>query len=213
MTEDLDTYFSTLIFKYTVLDSVLRAIEALTTMDDYSQEICLNKELMQLVKELIELPDKFEVASSCVTAAVLIANILTDATDLASKLSQDLNFLQGIFDVFPFASDDTEAKNAIWSIIARLLMVVKENEMSPSIFRFLVSILASKLDLIEDELLVRPLDHQSSGTKTDARIIAMKRISNILSRWKFSDDRVNNTSSMGDYFINEDDVDKLLDLL
>ncbi|GFP95377.1 protein saal1 [Phtheirospermum japonicum] len=65
--------------RYTVLDSVLRAIEALTTMDDYSQEICLNKELMQLVKELIELPDKFEVASSCVTAAVLIANILTDA--------------------------------------------------------------------------------------------------------------------------------------
>ncbi|GFP95385.1 hypothetical protein PHJA_001682800 [Phtheirospermum japonicum] len=139
----------------------------------------LNKELVQLVKELIELPDKFE----------------------------------GIFDVFPFASDDTEAKNAIWSIIARLITMVKENEMSPSIFRFLVSILANKLDLIEDGLLVRPLGHQSSGTKTDARVIAMKRISNILSRWKFSDDRVNNTSFMGDYVIKEDNVDKLLDLL
>ncbi|GFP95384.1 protein far1-related sequence 5 [Phtheirospermum japonicum] len=86
-------------------------------------------------------------------SAVLIANILADATDLASELSQ-------------------EAKNAIWSIIARLTTMVKENEMSPSIFRFLVSILASKLDLIEDELLVCPLDHQSSGTKTDARVIA-----------------------------------------
>ncbi|KAL3616066.1 hypothetical protein CASFOL_040360 [Castilleja foliolosa] len=156
--------------RYSVLDSVLRAIEALSTMDDYSQEICQNKELMQLVKELIELPDNFEVASSCVTAAVLIANILTDATDLASELSQ------GIFDVLPFASDDTEAKNAIWSIIARLLMMVKVNEMSTSIFHSLVSILASKLDLIEDELLVRPLDHQSSGAKTDARVVAVSFI-------------------------------------
>ncbi|KAK6163439.1 hypothetical protein DH2020_000303 [Rehmannia glutinosa] len=203
--------------RYTVLDMVLRAIEALSTMDEYSQEICLNKELLQLVKDLIELPDKFEVASSCVTAAVLIANILTDATDLASELSQDMNFLQGLFDVFPFASDDTEAQNAIWSIIARLLTLIQESEMSPSIFRFLVSILASKLDLIEDELLVRPLDHgeqktaDTSGTKIDARVVAMKRICNILTRWKFSDDSVKNTSSMEDYRINEEDVDKLLD--
>ncbi|GFQ05758.1 hypothetical protein PHJA_002719900, partial [Phtheirospermum japonicum] len=193
--------------RYTVLDSVLRAIEALSTMDNCSQEICLNKELMQLVKQLIEFPDKFEVASSCVTAAVFIANILTDATDLASELSQDLNFLQGIFDVFPFASDNTEAKNAILSIITRLLTMVKENEMSPSIFRFLVSILASKLDLIEDELLVCPTLFSFTSFKM------MKRISNILRRWKFSDDRVNNTFSMCDYVINEDDVDKLLDLL
>ncbi|KAL6516727.1 hypothetical protein OROGR_020032 [Orobanche gracilis] len=165
--------------RYTVLDSVLRAIEALSTMDDYSQEICLNKELLQLVKELIELPDKFEIARSCVTAAVLIANILTDATDFASELSQDLNFLQGLFDVIPFASDDEEAQDAIWSTAARLLTLVKENEMCPSVFRFLVSIFASKLDLIEDELLVRPWDHEekksadTSSTKVDARVITV----------------------------------------
>lgn len=46
------------------MDLILRAIEALSTMDDYSEEICLNNELVQLVKELIELPDKSEVFCS-----------------------------------------------------------------------------------------------------------------------------------------------------
>ncbi|KAL8496462.1 hypothetical protein ACS0TY_020250 [Phlomoides rotata] len=203
--------------RYCVLDLILRAIEALSTMDDYSEEICLNNELVQLVKELIKLPDKYEVASSCVTAVVLMANILTDATNLASDLSQDLNFLQGLFDVFPFASDDTEAQSALWSTIARLLTRVQESEMSPLNFEFLVSILASKLDLIEDELLARPLDHlehktaNTPGTQTDARLIAMKRISNILTHWKSLDDSVKNTKSTEDYRINEEDVDKLLD--
>ncbi|KAL0436351.1 UNVERIFIED_CONTAM: protein saal1 [Sesamum radiatum] len=202
--------------RYPVLDLILRAIEALSTMDDYSQEICLNRELLQLVKELIKLPDKFEVASSCVTAAVLIANILTDAKDVAFELSQDLNFLQGLLDVFPFASDDTEARSAIWSVMSRLLMLVQESEMSPSIFHHLVSILTSKLDQIEDDLLARPLDYgeyktvDTPGRKMDAKFIAMKRISDILTRWKFLDDRVKSTSSMEDYYINEEDVDKLL---
>lgn len=44
-----------------MLDLILRTVEALSTMDDYSQEICQNKEFLQLLKELIELPDKFEV--------------------------------------------------------------------------------------------------------------------------------------------------------
>ncbi|XP_012837946.1 PREDICTED: protein saal1, partial [Erythranthe guttata] len=192
--------------RYTVLDLILRAIEVLSTMDNYSQEICLNKELLQLAKELIELPDKYEVSSSCVTAVVLLANILTDAPSATFELSQDLNFLQGVFNVFPFASDDAEAQSAIWSVIARLLTLVQESEMSPSIFHFLVSILASKLDLIEDEILVRPC------AETDARIIAMKRISDILMRWKLSDGRVKDTSSMEDSSINEETVDKLLEV-
>ncbi|KAL6510981.1 hypothetical protein OROGR_022105 [Orobanche gracilis] len=42
----------------------------------------------------------------------------------------------------------------------------------------------------------------------------MKRISNILTRWKSSDDSVNNAfSSVDDHWINEENVDKLLDLL
>ncbi|XP_041989756.1 uncharacterized protein LOC121741121 [Salvia splendens] len=133
--------------RYSVLDLILRTIEELSTMDNCSEEICENKELLQLARELIDLPDKFEVASSCVTAAVLIANILTDATHFASDLSQDLNFLKGLFDVFPFASEDTEAQTAIWSIISRILTVLQEREMTPAILNFLVSILASKLKM------------------------------------------------------------------
>lgn len=94
----------------------------------------------------------------------------------------DLNFLQGLFDVFQFASDEAEAQSAIWSVIAGLLTLVKESEMSPSIFLFLVSILTSRMDLIEDDLLVRPLDHgvdktaDASGAKVDARLIAVSLI-------------------------------------
>lgn len=69
-----------------------------------------NEDLFHLVEDLIKLPDKTEVplfslifiemamvilmyvawqiASSCVTAAVLMANIVTDSPNLASRLSQ-----------------------------------------------------------------------------------------------------------------------------
>lgn len=91
----------------------------------------------------------------------------------------DLNFLKGLFDVFPFASEDREAQTAIWSIISRILTVLQEREMTPAILNFLVSILASKLDLIEDELLAHPSDHEeqstsdTSGAKIDARLISV----------------------------------------
>ncbi|XP_041992010.1 uncharacterized protein LOC121742932 isoform X2 [Salvia splendens] len=204
--------------RYSVLDLILRTIEELSTMDNCSEEICENKELLQLARELIDLPDKFEVASSCVTAAVLIANILTDATHFASDLSQDLNFLKGLFDVFPFASEDTEAQTAIWSIISRILTVLQEREMTPAILNFLVSILASKLDLIEDELLAHPSDHEEQSTsdtsvaKINARLISMKRTFDILTYWKSSDDSIKNTSFAEGCCINEEDVDKLLDI-
>lgn len=40
---------------------ILRAIEALSVLDDYSQEISSNKELFHLVCGLIKLPEKAEV--------------------------------------------------------------------------------------------------------------------------------------------------------
>jgi hypothetical protein len=47
--------------RYSVLDVILRAIEALSILDGHSQEICSNKKLLQLVCDLIKLPDKAEV--------------------------------------------------------------------------------------------------------------------------------------------------------
>lgn len=80
-----------------------------------------------------------------------------------------MTFLQGLLDVFPFASDDLEARGALWNIIARLLFQVRENEMSPTSLHQYVSVLASKSELIEDDLL----DHQLDGLKSKARTTAV----------------------------------------
>ncbi|KAK9279560.1 hypothetical protein L1049_013239 [Liquidambar formosana] len=205
--------------RYSVLDLILRAIEALSVIDGYSQQICSNKELFQLIYNLIKLPDKFEVANSCVTAAVLIANILSDATDLASEISQDLPFLEGLLDIFPFASDDLEAQNALWSVIARLLVQVQESEMSLSSLHQYVSFLVSKSDLIEDNLLDHQLDDRNeeheisttSGTKFSARTISLRRIISILNQWTTSKDHIAKNNLVGENHANDGNVERLLD--
>lgn len=48
-------------FRYSILDLILRTIEALSVLDDHSQDICSNKEVFHLVSDLVRLPDKVEV--------------------------------------------------------------------------------------------------------------------------------------------------------
>ena len=45
-----------------VLDLVLRLVEALFVLDNYSQVISSNEELFHLVCRVVKLPDKFEVS-------------------------------------------------------------------------------------------------------------------------------------------------------
>lgn len=93
----------------------------------------------------------------------------------------DFMCLQGLLDIFPLVSDDVEARSALWSIIARLLVRVKENEMSLSILHQYVLVLVSKTDIIEDDLLDQQLDNPneecksstSSSIKLDTRSIAV----------------------------------------
>lgn len=47
--------------RYSILDVILRAIEALSGIEEHSQQICSNKELFQLVRDLVKFPDAFEV--------------------------------------------------------------------------------------------------------------------------------------------------------
>ncbi|KAK8562422.1 hypothetical protein V6N12_010500 [Hibiscus sabdariffa] len=176
--------------RYPVLDVILRALEALCIIDVYSLEICSNKEFFRLVCDLIKFPDKVEVSTCCVTAGVLIANILSDVPDLASNISLDFPFLEGLFDIFPFTSEDCEARCALWSIIARLLVRVREDEMSTSSLRQIVFILLSKSDVIEDDLFDHQFDENkgfeslaTSGRKPNARTLALRRITCILNRW------------------------------
>ncbi|CAI9272899.1 unnamed protein product [Lactuca saligna] len=196
--------------RYPVLDIILRAIEALTVIDSYSQELCSSKKLVHLLATLIKLGDKIEVATSCVTAAVLIANLLSDSDDLILEINQDLPFLQGLVDIFPFASDDLEARNAVWDIISRLLGQIQEGEISSLNLQQYVSILSSKSDLIEEELL----DHQLAATNKDQetstasiRTTALKRIDCIVSKWLALKDGV----SPSKFGVNERDLDRLKD--
>ncbi|CAL5424097.1 unnamed protein product [Camellia sinensis] len=197
--------------RYCVLDIILRSIEALSVIDDYSQEVSSNKELFQLLIDLVKFPDKIEVANSCVTAAVLIANILTDVADLALEISPDLSFLQGLFDVFPFASDDIEARSALWSIIGRLLVQVQESQMSLSTLHQYVSVFVSKSELIEDELLDQQLDNCKDSAKLSARATALRKIINILSCWTNSKGSIEESNIMGDSHVQEGMVDGLLE--
>lgn len=205
--------------RYSILDVVFRAIEALSALDGHSQEICSNKELFKLACDMVKLPDKVEVANSCVTAAVLIANILSEVTDLALELSEDFPFLQGLLDVFPFASDDLEARSALWSIIARILVQVQENEMNRSSLFQYVSVLVGKSDLIEDELLDCQSDDLSKGhedltpscTKSNARTTAVRRIISILNQWTASKDSAVENNMKGKLLADNDNINRLLD--
>ncbi|KAF3455130.1 hypothetical protein FNV43_RR05578 [Rhamnella rubrinervis] len=194
--------------RFSILDVILRAVEALSTIDGYSQEISSNKELFQLVSALVKLPDKVEVASSCVTAAVLIANILSDVADLASEIVYDLIFLQGLLDIFTFASDDLEARSAIWNIMARLLFRIQDSEMSPSTLHQYVLVLASKCDQIEDDLL----DCQLDCPRSNARTTALRRISSILNRRTASKDYAGKNDVNGEDHANDEvNIGRLLD--
>ncbi|KAK4370593.1 hypothetical protein RND71_010068 [Anisodus tanguticus] len=200
--------------RYSILDLILQTVEALSVIDDYSQEICSNKEFFQLLVQLIKHPDKAEFANCCVTSSVLTANILTDATDLALEISQDMLFLQCLLDLFPYASDDIEARSAIWSILARLLVQIQKTDMSPSNLHQQVSVLTSKSEAVEDELLNYNFDDSSevhrSSSKLKARTCALNGIVEILSRWRALEDHMKGTLSMEECYVNERDVDKML---
>ncbi|KAK9666191.1 hypothetical protein RND81_14G167700 [Saponaria officinalis] len=204
--------------RYPALDIILRTVESLSVIDDYSKEICSKKEVAHMAVELIKLPDKIEISSSCVTAAVLIANILADAPDLALEMSKDFLLLQSLLDLFPLTSDDLEARNALWSVLTRLLLRVKDIEMSSSTLHQYVQSLVSKSDLIEDALLDSEWDRSSgnnetlstSGANINSRTSAIKCILNILHHWK-SLQKERTELHDAALYVDDKDIQKLID--
>lgn len=204
--------------RYSVLDAILHAVEALSVIDDHSQELCSNKELFQLVCELVKYPDKFEIATPCVTATILIANILSDVADLASEISQDYQFLQGLFDILPFVSSDLEARSALWSIVARLLIRVQEDHISLTSLHQYVLILANKSDLIEDDLLNGQFGESTAEndclntyeTMSNARKAALRRIICILNKWSDPKDHLDGNQTC-EWQASKVNIDRLLE--
>lgn len=93
----------------------------------------------------------------------------------------DFSFLHGLFDILPFVSNDPQAQNAFWCIIARILCEVQENDISISILQQFASLFADNYHLIEQHV-----EHhsekaaESSGIsdchKSDAKIASVSLI-------------------------------------
>lgn len=81
----------------------------------------------------------------------------------------DSCLLGGLIDIFPFASDDLEARNALWNVLARIFVRIHETEMNSSSLFHLVSVLVRRIDLIEDELLNQQCVDSSPGSTADPR--------------------------------------------
>ncbi|EFH50353.1 predicted protein [Arabidopsis lyrata subsp. lyrata] len=208
--------------RYPVLEIILRAIEALSASDSHSKEICSGKELFQLVCDLLKLQDKTEVATSCVTAGVLIANMLSETVDFIPEVSQDFSFLEGLFSTLPFASDDVEARRAFWNVIARLLARVNESEINTLCLSQYILVLLSKADIIEDDLLDTQLEDSNeesqnsfpSQIKSSARTIArqqIRKIESILNNWNVRKEDFQEETVNGNCSINLADVKRLSD--
>lgn len=143
--------------------------------------------------------------------------MLTDAAGLVMEISQDFVFLGCLLEIFPFASDDAEARNAIWSIISKLLLQLQDVEATPSILQQHVSVLVSNSDLIKEELFDHELgdsniNHESSSDHAvpNPRITALSRICRLLSQWTMLKNHGNgNNITEEDY--DDKDVDKLLE--
>ncbi|ESQ42243.1 hypothetical protein EUTSA_v10013199mg [Eutrema salsugineum] len=205
--------------RYPVLEIILRAIEALSASDSHSKEICSSKELFQLVCELMKLQDKAEVATSCVTAGVLIANMLSETVDFIPEVSQDFSFLEGLFSTLPFASDDIEARRALWNVIARVLARVKESEINTFCLSQYILVLVRNSDIIEDDLLDIQLEDSNEDSqnsfpsliKPGARTIAIQKIESMLNNWNIRKEDLREESMKGDCSVNEADVKRLSD--
>ncbi|MCL7047845.1 hypothetical protein MKW94_021924 [Papaver nudicaule] len=187
--------------RFPALDVILEVIEVLSA-GKYSTSLAQDRELLRLVFDVVKLPDKAEVSSSCITAIVLFANFLADKSDLILDVLQDVPFLQGLLDTLPYVSDDSEARHALWSVVGKLLIEVHENLIPPSLLLQYVSVFVEKSDFIEEDLI----DHreedlgeefkksQGFDIKRKARIASLSKIATILQYWSSVSDRVPETA-------------------
>ncbi|ONK75273.1 uncharacterized protein A4U43_C03F15150 [Asparagus officinalis] len=173
--------------RFSVLDSILGLVEALSATDNYSKVIISNEELLPLICALLKLPEKIEVANSCVSAIVILANLLVDEQHIASKFSQDFSFLQGLLEILPLVSEDPQSRSAFWCIMARLLGEVQEDDISISALQQFASLFANKSHLIEEDIESHPMEDLDESPSIpeghNATAIFLRRLASILKKW------------------------------
>ncbi|KAH7673896.1 Armadillo-like helical-containing protein [Dioscorea alata] len=188
----------------TALELILCAIEGLSAAHNSLESVSSNEQLFHLACDVVKLFDKFEFGSSCVSAAIIIANMLTDNENLASGISQDFTFLHGLLDILPFVTDDSQARNALWSILARLLVQVVENDLSPSTLCHFASVFSQKSSLIEEDLAghsmqnFEEIDSTNMSKTSDATVDAVKKIVQILEKLMENSQVCDGVASRGD---------------
>nr|CAD1841796.1 unnamed protein product [Ananas comosus var. bracteatus] len=171
-----------------VLNQLLRLIEALSAVDICSQVMSSNEQLLNLVCGIVKLPDKFEAASSCISAVMILANLLPDGKHLILGLSKDFHFLQGLFDILLLVSDDSQARNALWCTLARLLIQIDDNNSSTDLHQF-ASIFLEKANLIEEDLESHSVDkldedvNSSAYAKLYGVTTSLSKIAGIMEKW------------------------------
>lgn len=167
------------------LDPVLSLVEALSSIDCGLETIFPNEELCYLVSRVIKLPEKYEHASSCVSAIVITANLLVDGQHIASQLSQDYEFLHGLLETTPFVSDDPQARDALWCILESLLARTIAREFDSSSLRHLVSLFLEKSSLIMNDLDGHYMEDSNplNGINSGARVRTLLRIACIIDGW------------------------------
>ncbi|PKA56815.1 hypothetical protein AXF42_Ash002118 [Apostasia shenzhenica] len=173
--------------RMTVLELILSLVEALSSLDCSFEVIFPDENLCHSVCRVIKKLGKFEFSKSCVSAIVTIANILVDSQDLALQLSQDYEFIEALVNTFPIVSDDIQARNALWSILARLLVRVPKKDVSILATNHLVSIFLEKSNLLKEDLAGHPLEdsveNPINSTTLSAIVTTLERILYITEEW------------------------------
>lgn len=81
----------------------------------------------------------------------------------------DFHFLQGLFDILPLVSDDSQARNALWCTLARLLIQIDDNNSSTDLHQF-ASIFLEKASLIEEDLESHSMDKLDEDVNSSAYV-------------------------------------------
>uniref|UniRef100_A0A0A9CUG3 Uncharacterized protein n=1 Tax=Arundo donax TaxID=35708 RepID=A0A0A9CUG3_ARUDO len=144
-------------------------------------------QLIQVLHRIVKLPDKFEITSYCASAVIILANLSADGKHIVLMLSHDLPFLEDLFDILPLVSDDNQARNALWCILARLLVQAQGADMNSSSVEHFVSLLLRRFTVIKDDLESHRVDKEDLSAE-DAYMkhgisTILRAISCVMERW------------------------------
>ncbi|PWZ52241.1 hypothetical protein Zm00014a_022015 [Zea mays] len=150
------------------LDLILNFVEELSAIDSCSGVMSESDQLIQVLESIVKLPDKFEVTTYCASVVIVLANILADGKHIVPRLSHDLPFMEGLFDILALVSDDNQARNALWCILPCLLAQAQQIDMNSSSLEQFVSLLLGRFTHIKDDLESHRVDKKEELTAEDA---------------------------------------------